>query len=1090
MLRFAVLMALRRTVADWRLQAAAAFGMVLAVTLMASAVVYSNALEETALRTTLEKVGPEEVDLSVSLSHSLSARAVGDSEAYVQEHISGPLAPFYGPPLLLISTSTFYLTGGDQLEGDPTTRPRGTVQASHALAEHVRVLDGRLPEAASGELEVAVDAAGAGLLSLEVGQAYGLLPAVGEGQSALPARVVGIVEALDPKERFWRFGFARRFSDDADDWVTLVMYAHPDALVGTVGGLTPGNATFDRLFPVVVEEVHAADVGTLEHALSSSRGAFFRTWSSGAWSSGMDRLLEQYRFVLVLARVPIFLLAFLAIGVLLYYLYLIAGLMGRLRAPEVALLRSRGASMTQVGLVNLMEGLLLAVPAVVVGPLLAQGLVRLTGTLFPAASGGAGLVLVDLSASVFLLGVLSAVLAVGVLSVTTLVSASRGMVDYRQRAARPSPLPLLQRYYLDFALLGLIGVIWWQISVRGSLLVQTVADGEIAVDFTLLLGPVLGLIAVGLLLFRAFPLALRAIALGLDPVVPAWVAQGLRRVSRDPVPASSILVLLVLATSMGMVAATFTSTLERSQRERALYEAGAPLRVGHDLGRALADGERVAAELADLPGIAEASDVVRVSGPASTVVLAVEPRAFPVVAWARDDFDPDALAPLEEAGHSPPERGVPLPETATGLGLWVQAGSLTRPVRLFARMRDGEGRYFSSAIGAVEQQGWHRVEGPITPIDPDVEVAPPYALHGIWVAGGGRGFRRGVGTGALYFDQVDAVTPSGPVVVTSFQDAGRWHVLEDAGAPDLVSFEPVASVGREGRRSALLAWSQGRSLPPAVYIGGPEAPIPAVVSPSFLATRGVRPGDVVALEAGSVPVPVRIVGSTPYIATLDAEDGPFAVLDLAAFLDYTTARGQWPADAWAEAWVVPGTSGGEELIGEISGRIRALGGSVVEAQVADVLVASRSDDPLLSAGWGGLLALSFITVVLASSSGLILYTYIDTRERSGEFALMRTMGFSRPQVTAVLWFNLALVVVAGVLIGTAGGQWLGQIMLPLLELAEEGKRVTPPMVLETNWLAVAGAYLVLGLAALVTVAALAWAIAHLEVQRLLRAGVE
>ena len=132
------------------------------------------------------------------------------------------------------------------------------------------------------------------------------------------------------------------------------------------------------------------------------------------------------------------------------------------------------------------------------------------------------------------------------------------------------------------------------------------------------------------------------------------------------------------------------------------------------------------------------------------------------------------------------------------------------------------------------------------------------------------------------------------------------------------------------------------------------------------------------------------------------------------------------------------------------------------------------------------LALSFLTVVLASSSGLLLYTYIDTRERQTEFAMLRSLGFSQIQVNGVVWFNLALVVVFGVLIGTWGGQLLGTALLPLLEVAEGGTRVTPPMVLETNWSALGLAYAFLGGATVATVVALAWAISHLEIQRLLR----
>ncbi len=150
------------------------------------------------------------------------------------------------------------------------------------------------------------------------------------------------------------------------------------------------------------------------------------------------------------------------------------------------------------------------------------------------------------------------------------------------------------------------------------------------------------------------------------------------------------------------------------------------------------------------------------------------------------------------------------------------------------------------------------------------------------------------------------------------------------------------------------------------------------------------------------------------------------------------------------------------------------------------MVAELTSDPLLAAGWSGLLALSFLAVVLATSSGLILYSYIDARERQGEFAVLRTLGFTSFQVNGVVWFNLGLTVAVGLGLGTLGGHWLGRAILPLLEVAEGGARVTPPMVLETNWLAVGTAYLVLAAATAVTVVALAWAISRLEVQRLLR----
>jgi hypothetical protein len=55
-------------------------------------------------------------------------------------------------------------------------------------------------------------------------------------------------------------------------------------------------------------------------------------------------------------------------------------------------------------------------------------------------------------------------------------------------------------------------------------------------------------------------------------------------------------------------------------------------------------------------------------------------------------------------------------------------------------------------------------------------------------------------------------------------------------------------------------------------------------------------------------------------------------------------------------------------------------------------------------------------------------------------------------------------------------------------VAEEGVRVTPPMVLQTNWLTLLVSYLVLAAVTGGTVLWLAWLTARLEIQQVLRIG--
>ncbi|MEE8443051.1 MAG: FtsX-like permease family protein [Dehalococcoidia bacterium] len=1092
--RFAALIAVRRTAADWRLQAAAGFGMVLAVALMASGVIYSRALEETALRHALRNASDEAVNLSVRVFHALERPAFEATSRFVEERVHRPLSPHLQGSTLLIQTSTLYFSGLSQPEPFGPDRPRVSLQAITNLADHVLIVEGRLPGLANGELEVVIDRLGATVLDLPVGTLFNVFPATGGDQAKpLPVRVVGVIEPLEPSGQYWQIGPWDRFTSTERQWIALPLYADMDALFDTTGMAFPGLHTdFIWLFPLDREGLRASQVHAVRATLLGAVDGLRSNLPNSSWKTELGDVLKRYTSLLVLARIPLFLVVFLAMGVLLYYLFLIAGLMGRVRAPEVALFRSRGASTPQVGVVILVEGLLMAVPAIVAGPFMAQALVVVTGRLFPAASVEQGLVLVELSVPVFLLGAVGALVAVAVFAATTLISARKGVVALFSSSARPPETPFLHRYYLDVVLLVLIGIVWWQLKSRGSFLVQPLAGESMELDMTLLLGPVLGLVAAGLLLLRFFPIALKILVRPAEPFGSVWLVHALRSVARDPVPSGSLMVLLALATALGVLGSAVISTLQRSQRDQALYQAGADVRIRYSPGSQGAAGQRFTRSLERLPEVAAATEVMRLETSVSTAamgrevtLLAVDPEAFPRVAWTRADFTDgplaDVLQSVSQAGGS--VEGILLPADATDLGIWVQAGRVASRTTLNARIQDGQGTYFDMALGDVTGRGWNYLEAPIQPPPPSrrytpPSVEPPYHLRTLWIN------TRGRSSGGVFFDQLQAITPEGPVEVESFQDVEGWHPLEDPSAPGLYSLETSQSVARPERRSAVLTWGAGGMAQRGIRAGPPETFLPVLVSDNFLEVNQVQHGDTLSVYVGSVPVPVKIVRNEEFFPTLDPRQMPFMVADLSPLGDYVALHGQRPTYPGTEAWV---RFAGDDLsTGNLSQAIIEEGGSVFETFEAASMVAELTGDPLLAAGWSGLLALSFLAVVLATSSGLILYSYIDARERQGEFAILQTLGFTSFQVNGVLWFNLGLTVVVGLGLGTLGGHWLGRAILPLLEVAEGGARVTPPMVLETNWLAVGISYLVLAAATGVTVVALAWAISRLEVQRLLR----
>ena len=740
-LNLGYVLARRRLMSSFRIELTVLLGVTLAVVLLSSAVVFNDLLAETALRRALADAESGDVNIWVRVFNDLDdpRTATPSSDRYLTSHqfvahrVLPPLGDAVGALSFQVETATFYFTGRPNLDLPNDVRPRGRMQYLSGLREGKGTLvQGRWPELpadggyddSTGNtddvvIEVAVDPTGFEFLDIPLGEGFGIVPATGgDGQATTQVVLVGVVEPTDPDEEYW-YRRQKLLSYHDDDWTLVPMFVAEDALRQQVGRRYPGIYTSSAWFLQTDREgIPAKQVDELQQSLQQVRRNVANHLPNGSTSTGLARILEDHEEQLLLARIPLFLMVFLVTGILAYYLTITAGMVIRARASEIAMLKSRGATTVQIGILTLVEGLLLAGPALVAGALLSPLLARgLGGLVFDAESSGAP---VSLSWQAFGMGAAGAALAVVVLSLATLAAASKGIVEFRQAGARPARTPFVHRYYLDLLALAVIAFLWWQISNRGTVLTRSLGGRELEVDFALLLGPALGLIALGLLVMRVFPLAMGLSARVVGPVGPGWLVQGLRRIARDPIAPGSLVALLMLATALGVVGSAFSATLTKSTDDRVRYDVGADIRIQHDGGR-IARAFTGASDM--LPGGAEAmrtegSLLTEGFGSQRVSVLAVESDRLADVAWWREDFGdgntlPELMALIAPNPDAP--EGLPLPENITGLSLWARTGGLQdRLVAVAARLRDGAGRHYDVRMGDVSGHEWERLEGDIS----------------------------------------------------------------------------------------------------------------------------------------------------------------------------------------------------------------------------------------------------------------------------------------------------------------------------------------------------------------------------------------
>ncbi|MSQ17657.1 MAG: ABC transporter permease [Dehalococcoidia bacterium] len=1126
LLQLAYIIAWRRIVSSWKLELALFLGITMAVALLASGAVFSDLLAEAALRRALQEAKPEEANFLVRVFNDLDDPSVVSpatsiyqrNNRFVDGRVFTPLRPYLkGHREQLLETATFFFEGHPQLAGPDQARPRGKFQYLRGLQQPGRaeLLQGSWPrQGAIGQeepLEVALDDVGAGLLQLGVGQEMWVYPASGateRAQARVKVKIAGVFHRVAPSDEFW-YSTQGAFSYRDDRWTIVPLFTAEATILGPVARAYPGlytNVTW--VFYLDRNGVRAGDVASLQQTLLQVEHDVRAGLQRSSYSLLLNRVLEAYEEQLLLARIPLFLMLCLVTGILVYYLTLVAGLVVRSRSSEIAMLKSRGCTTRQVGLMVLVEALVLAVPALALGVPLALGAAQILGSLFFNQGGGVATASISLSLRPLLLGGGGALLAVVVLTASSLVAARRSIVEYHQNSARPPTNTFFHRYYLDLMSLALIGLLWWQVRTRGSFLVRPLGSGELELDLTLMLGPVLGLLAVSLLVLRILPVGWALLARVAEPLGQAWLTHGLKRLSRDPIPPGSLVVLLMLATALGVIGSTFSATLARSQHDRARYAAGADVRIQHDGDQTVRPPLARAGELVP-SGVA--AEVQRASGhlltrgfsSAQVSVLAVDTSNFDQVAWYRPDFAGGTALPELMAAITPNSPaagsseaiagGVKLPPEARGLALWANPGRPDSRLSVQARLRDARGYYFDVRIGEMTSRGWQRLESSLTPVAPAgvrpqggvaaLVPAPPFTLQGLQVTSA-----FGINEpGVVFFGTLSALIPAGERVLADFQTLDGWQAVEDYSRPGLYALEASESVALPNQaRSAAYSWSPGGIGFRGIEAGLPEAPIPALVSRNLLQAAQASPGDTLRLSLSTYALPIQVVAVADYFPTLDPRQEPFVVLDLDTFQTYSNRHSRRLVGGANELWgqrddAETGLASTTQALGSHGLRVR-------EVSLASELEAKRVDQPLVNAGWGGLLVLMFLTLVLASASGVVLFCYLDTRERRVEFALLRTLGASQVQVNGVVWFNLALVAACGIGFGTAAGLQIGASLLPLLEVAEGGVRVTPPMVLQADWGNLTLAYLLLAGVVVGTAGWLARLTAKLEVHRLLRAG--
>ncbi len=1117
--------AVRRLNGNRRLMTAVAIGVVLAVALMASTSIYRNALQDLGLQTDLRRISDADLDVRVlNAAHGLSHGLAEESFDTIDRRLRIPEA-YLADVKHSLTSATFFMTdvGGVPPEEDP--RDRARVLWFEGVQEHIELVDGQWPDPAPPAtpdapptIDVAIGLAAAEAGGLALGDRRDIHASWRDDADPIQIRIVGFVRPLDYTERYW--GVRRdHFQVPEEKTDAFAFFAPRATLIDAMAGYMQELRARLEVYGTVDRSAFVADEAGL--AAIRFRAAF------EAIAKEIDRARVETEIVTVLSdyetkeffsSIPLLVLTLQIVGIVLFYLVLVSTMVVERQSAEVALLKSRGAGLGHIMSISTLEGLLLVGLALGVGPIVAREAIAFLGysPAFEGLTGGARLS-VELTGEVYIWAAVGAALSFIALIWPAWRSNRATVVHFARSTSRPQDKPIFQRYYLDLVVVGVGALLFFQLQESGSLVTEDLFGG-LQQDPLLLIAPAVFVVTVAVLFLRLFPLLLSAFG-GIARVLGgASLQMVLWHLTRAPVQPGRLALLLIMATSLGMFGGTFGATLDKSFDDRAAYQSGAQLRLA-DLRSSGASVDMLKEDLADAPGIANASYVARQNASFSrgaldvtdATVLGVDPESFNDVLWYREDFSLDDISELVSrvASTDAPVEEIAIPADATYVGMWFWVPQTDGALRPNLRLLDSQGRYRdvslvglprSRGFGGSIDEGWRFLYADLSQGAGGPHVGP-WSLQAVAIrTAGAANFSGLAGYDAIQYttdpqlpdDVINSGFDSG-VIIESFEQQGRWTVFTDTSRagplPDDARL--TAEQARDGEFGMRYRWNRdARSgLPRGIRLVGPDQPVPVVVSRDFLEEASLDEGSTIRLGLSSIYVPVTIVGSFDLFPTWDPADARSLIIADRDSLSYRINRN--PATIGAatpnEVWIEPTSDDG---LRQLRTYLEVTPPWNHDAYDIDAIRNLQDEDPLVAAGWEGLLFLTFIAIVLLAALGFLVASVLVAQQQQGEFAVLRTVGFSLPQVLLVVGIEKILIIVVSMALGTAVGLQLGTMMLEFVGFVETGEAVLPPFVTVTDWATIGGAYGILGLVFLGAIAIIVALYMRMTIGQILRIGAD
>jgi len=957
----------------------------------------------------------------------------------------------------------FQYDPGNPIEfGAPTTTTGCYFVYSYPdLDELFTLVDGQMPTNGSplGFVEALISSG----MQADSGWEVGEILIYGEDRNtATPVEIVGIVEPkLAEDDPFWagqyifeEFTFYFTAIDARQERGLIVTEAD---YLSSIQDKHEGDhfnwrITFDR------NAFSSSEIAAVSTELNTFTAGIRDDYPSMEIFSTLDDLLRRFEESVTTAQPPITFLSLLVLVLLLYNTVTITALIQEQQIHEWVMFASRGGSRVQLLSIQFVTVGLLNLIAILLGPVLAYGLLLLLTFIGPQAAILEPSHIGSITQEGVLLSLIAGIALQFALMFPAWNSANDSLLGLKREVSRPER-PLWLRYNLDFIVIlaGIVLLIRLYGLASGSsldtllldpfLLVRALAEGDISTllrDPFSIAAPVLLVLGLTLLWTRLFPLLIGALGRLAQMRTDLLMRLALWSIERDPGHYTRMVLLLIGTLALGTSSLILSETREIGAWELAQNQVGADAAITITSDVSEVDWQSIP----DVQGMTSVF-LLEPANPAGSLLIGVSDDAsgsFPQLA--------EVASLVSEPDYD--VGGLSLPDNVTELRVDVFAespedGDPSIRTALDLLLQDPAGREYVVTLNSenaelAETYATYRAEIPS-------EIQTPIVLQQFMLASE----QEGVDTlrHRLYLDNFRSVTAQGEeTLLLDFEpdsvDQWSWQSNRQ-GLPEvtLVTDDTRSTQGNSSLRVQYVVQRTGAVVNAARlgYRSVRLAPIPVVLSPEMANVLGQRNREGAPMEVGDtasfsfdvrsqelglvkVEIELSVVGIRETF-NFARQDSLFLIADHDLLQRQINAGQTASLNLRADTvWI---DMAARQPSAENSMRLNELPG-VVNVTYAWDIYNTFLREPLPNAVSGVLFAGFWISLLL-SLMDFSFYLSVTLRQRASSFATLLALGWNQQRLPQLLLMEQFLFVAPALIIGVLAGVLLAGLIAPFLSLA-------------------------------------------------------